>query len=128
MELGYIVARVYTSDAEIPIQSATFTVFQKNGDKNILIGARITDENGKTEPIAVEAPDKSLSTSPGNENPFARVDVRIDHPEYNSFYAEGVQVFACQVSVQNASLIPTGQHIPYDRKAEIFDINSEILL
>lgn len=128
LQLGYIVARVYTSDAEIPIKNATFTVVSVDGDKPKLIGTRLTDENGKTEPIPVDAPDEALSTSPGNVDPFARVNVRIDHPEYNTYYVEGAQVFAGQVSVINAPMLPTAPHIPYDRKADSFDVNTEILL
>lgn len=128
MQLGYIVARAYTSDAEIPIKDATFSVVSTDTENPILIGTRITDENGKTEPIPVEAPDESLSTSPGNPDPFTRVNVRLDHPEYNSYFVEGVQVFAGQISVVNAPMIPTAPHISFDRKSDSFDMNQQITL
>ncbi|MBQ4527822.1 MAG: spore cortex-lytic protein [Clostridia bacterium] len=127
MAIGYVTARVYTSDAQIPVKDATFSVLSADGS-NKLIGVRITDENGKTELVSVDTPDIALSTSPGNEKPFTGVNVRIDHPGFNTAYIEGVQVFAEQVSVQNVELIPTAPHIPYDNKADFFDVNSEILL
>ena len=127
MQPGYITARVYASDAQIPVRDATFTVVSSDGE-NTLFGVRITDENGKTELIKVDAPDEKLSTSPGTLEPFTRVNVRVDHPFYNTFYSEGVQIFAGSVSLQNAELIPTAPHIPYDNKANIYDVNSENLL
>lgn len=126
MSKGYVTARVYTSDAQIPVRNATVSVL--SADSNTLIGVRITNENGKTDLVSVDTPDESLSTSPGNENPFTRVNVRIDHPGFNTAYVEGVQVFPGQVSLQNAELIPTAPHIPYDKKADFFNVNTEILL
>ncbi len=128
MQKGYIVARVYTSDAEIPIRNALFTVTGTKSEERQLLGARITDESGKTEPIAVDAPDSALSTLPGNEDPFTRVNIRIDHPEFKTYYIEGVQIFAGQVSLVNAPMIPTEDHISFDKKADKFDINEPATL
>ncbi len=122
MQTGYVTARVYTSDARIPVRGATFTVVSADG-ANALLGIRFTDENGKTELISVEAPDASLSVTPGNKSPFTLVNVRVDHPDYKSYKVEGVQVFAGQISVVDAELLPTAEHIPNDSKAEIFDTN-----
>ena len=122
MQTGYITARVYTSDAKIPVRGATFTVVSADG-ANTLLGIRFTDENGKTELISVETPDASLSLTPGNKNPFTLVNVRVDHPDYKSYNVLGVQVFAGQISVIDAELLPTAEHIPNDSKAEVFDTN-----
>ena len=127
MQLGYLVARAYASYAQLPIKDAILTVYTNEGDEQKLIGVRLTDENGKTLPIPIEAPDKELSTSPGNSDSYAVVNLRVDHPDYNTFYAQNVQVFAGQVSVQNAEMIPTAEHIPYDRKADFYYIESNNL-
>ena len=124
MQLGYIVARAYTSDAQIPIANATFTVVTTDNESPEILGIRITDKNGKTEPIPIEAPDEILSTTPENETPYTVVNVRLDHPEYKSYYVEGVQVFAGQVSLINAPMIPTAPHILYNKKSDSFDTNS----
>ena len=55
MQLGYIVAKAYTSDAQIPIQNATFNVLSTDNDNQAILGVRLTDKNGKTEPIIVPA-------------------------------------------------------------------------
>lgn len=125
MQIGYITARVYTSRAEIPIPMATFTVYSsdENGNKELL-GIRITDQNGKTELIPIECPDSNLSVTPGNDTPYTIVNVRIDHPEYNTFTVNGVQVFAGQVSLQNAEMQPTTTNIPYNEKSDEFLVDS----
>jgi len=122
VQTGYITARVYTSGARIPVRGATFAVVSADGT-NALLGIRFTDENGKTELVSVEAPDASLSVTPGNKNPFTLVNVRIDHPDFKSYFVGGVQIFAGQISVVDAELLPTAEHIPNDSKAEVFDTN-----
>ncbi len=124
MQTGYIVAKAYTSDAQIPIQNATFTVLSTDKDNEAVLGVRLTDKSGKTEPIPIEAPDEALSTTPGNPEPYTTVNIRLDHPDYNSYYVEGVQIFAGQISLINAPMIPTAPHILYNKKADNFDTNS----
>ncbi len=128
MELGYVVARAYTSYAEIPIKDAVFSVYSNDNGSSKLIGVRLTDESGKTLPIPVEAPNMDLSVNPGNNMPYSVVNVRVDHPDYNTFYVEGVQVFSGQVSLQNAEMIPTGGHIPYDKKSDLYYIEKNNIL
>lgn len=127
MQTGYIRARVYTSDAQIPIENAVFTVYTTENGKDVLLGTRLTDVEGKTSVIPVEAPDSYLSQSQGNIAPFARVNVRIDHPEYKTVLVNDVQVFAGQVSVQEASLIPVDRNVPTDSRAQIFDVPKQNL-
>ena len=122
LEIGYISARVYTSDAELPIEGALFSVTSLNNNVHNLIGMRISDENGKTEPIEVESPDSSLSQSPGNSKPYTTVNIRVDHPDFKTFQVEGVQVFAGETSIQDAPMIPTTYDIDYNQKSDIYDI------
>lgn len=128
MELGYVVAKAYTSYAEIPIKDAVVSVYSSDGENSKLIGVRLTDESGKTLPVPVEAPNMNLSIEPGNDMPYSVVNVRVDHPDYNTFYVEGVQVFAGRVSLQNAEMIPTGEHISYDKKSDLFYIEKNDIL
>lgn len=121
METGYITARVYTSDAELPVEGAIFSVLS-HADNKKLLAVRITDENGKTSQIPFEAPSAQLSENPGNPEPYLTVDIRVDHPDFNTEFVEGVQIFSGQVSVQNVALIPTAEHISYDKKANTFTI------
>ncbi len=122
MQLGYIMARVYTSEAEIPIEGAVFTVESPMPGDKYLYGVRTTDETGKTSLIPIEAPDAALSKTPGNALPYATVNVRISHPEYATKYITGVQIFAGQVSVQQAPMLPIDSEVSPEEKTEIYDI------
>ena len=127
LQQGYIRAVVYTSDARIPIEKAIFTVVKNNGFSQSLIGVRFTDKNGVTPYISVDAPDVYLSQSSGNEEPFSVVDIRVDHPEYKTYYVTGVQIFAGEVSVQEAPLLPVDIYTSVDKRSERFDISKQNL-
>lgn len=127
MQTGYIRARVYTSDAQIPIENAVFNVYKDENGVLSLIGTRTTDNEGNTGVIPVEAPDSSLSETQGSVTPFATVDLRIDHPQYRTLYVTDAQVFAGQVSIQEASMIPVDANVPTDSRAERFDVTKQNL-
>lgn len=127
LQIGYIKARVYTSDAQIPIKNAVFNVFKTDGDKYTLIGTRITDEEGQTSVVPVETPDSSLSQYKGNPDPFTSVSIRIDHPDFKTYISNGVQVFGGMVSIQEAFLLPVDRNVPTDARAEVFDIPKQNL-
>lgn len=124
MQLGYIVAQVYTSDAEIPIVNAVFSVTGTKDNVDYLYGIRTTDENGKTELIPIETPDRELSLEPNNIKPYTTVNVRIDHPDYITKIITGVQIFAGEVSVQKAPMLPTNK---FNANIEKYDITSQEL-
>lgn len=127
MQTGYIRARVYTSDAQIPIENAVFSVYKEDGNKTILLGTRTTDSEGVTTVVPVEAPDSILSQNQGNDNPFAVVSIRIDHPEYRTVYVNGVQVFAGQISVQETAMQPVDRNVSTDSRAQRFDVSKQNL-
>jgi len=122
LQLGYVMARVYTSEAEIPVRDAVFSVESDSAENTYLYGVRTTDENGKTTPVPVGAPDAQDSLSPGSSLPYTTVNVRISHPEYITKYITGVQVFAGQVSVQQASMLPLSPGLAPDKQTERIDI------
>ncbi len=127
MQLGYIKAIVYTSEAQIPIENAVFTVSKDMGEKTQLIGIRTTDTEGKTSVIPIEAPDEKLSQNQGSVMPYAVVDIRVDHPNYRTFYVKDAQVFAGQVSIQQVPMQPLDPKIPTDQRAEKFDVSGQNL-
>lgn len=127
MQTGYIKAKVFTSDAQIPIENAVLTVYTSDENETKLIGVRKSDNEGKTDVIPVEAPNSSLSQSQGNINPFATVNARVDHPEYRSFLVNGAQVFAGQISIIEAQMTPVDRNVPSDSRAEIFDVSKQNL-
>lgn len=105
---GTVIARVYTSDAFLPLANVpvTFTQVQPDGTRKLL-AVRLTNSSGLTAPLAVATPDVSGSLTPGSVlKPYATIDISVNHPGYGSILAEGVQVFPGVETIQGLKLLP----------------------
>jgi len=105
---GSVIARVYTSDAYIPLEGVpvTFTLARPDGTKQ-LIAVRMTNSSGLTTPLFIETPDISASLTPGSTlRPYAQVDISVDAPGYGTIAANGVQVFPGVETIQGLQLRP----------------------
>lgn len=102
---GSVIAQVYTSEARLPVENANVTFF-KSGSENEALANRITDKSGKTAEVDIETPELKLSLSPGDITPFARVDIKITHPEFYGILIREAQVFSDTQTLQPAELIP----------------------
>ena len=102
-----------------------------SGAKNFITGVPTTKYTITPPSIqgknAARNPDASLSQTKGNEYPFAEVNVRIDHPMSRTQYVTGVQIFAGEVSVQEAFMEPVDNNNPIDDRAQRFDISKQNL-
>lgn len=114
MQTGYLKVNSYTANRLIPVSGTKVTVF----DKGKLTAYRVTDENGATSVMEIEAPDKALSESPGNSEPFSRVDVYLKREGYIPLVYKGVQIFPGEVSVLNADMIPSAENPEYSFSGE----------
>ena len=107
---GRLSVRVYTSQAEIPLQGATVVVTGQGKDgRNQLISVQVTDRSGLIQPVEIAAPPPADSTSPqeaGKQAPFSLCSVWAEHPGYAMLQAEGVQIFPGVETVQDMELIP----------------------
>ncbi len=105
---GTVIARVYTSDAFLPLANVpvTFTQLQPDGSRKLL-AVRLTNSSGMTAPLPVETPDASESLSPGlMEKPYAVVNISAEYPGYGGVLAEGVQIFPGVETIQALQLVP----------------------
>ena len=105
---GSVIARVYTSDAYLPLANVpvTFTKVAPDG-KRTLLAVRMTDSSGLTAPIYVDTPDPAASLTPGAAlQPYATVNISASYPHYNSLTAEGVQIFPGVETIQGLQLRP----------------------
>ena len=107
-QTGTLDVRVYTSRAEIPVVGAAVIVASRGADgKYQLISLQETNDSGTIKPVKVDAPPAAESTKPEQmEQPFAMVDVWVEHPGYEVMWLEQVQVFAGQQSQQQVELNP----------------------
>lgn len=122
---GSITFRVYTSSAQIPVEGATVIVRQQD-DPGKLLGIRVTDESGQTNPLIIPAKDAALGQSPENLiQPWVGCIVYVEHPEYEKVLLYGVQIFPGIHTVQNIQLIPLQELDPDLNQEQRFDITPQ---
>lgn len=106
---GTIVARVFTSEAIVPLAGALVSFSKKNsaGERE-LIALRLTNYDGLTDPVVIETPDFSQSQqySPGAV-PYSTVDVEVEAPDFDRVRVENAQVFSDRQTIQRFLLIPS---------------------
>ena len=105
---GSVIARVYTSDAYLPLAGAPVVFSQTSTDgTQKLIAVRMTNSSGLTTPVFLDTPEPSRSLTPGGDlRPYALVDIRVSYPGYSSIRALGVQVFPGVETIQGLQLRP----------------------
>lgn len=124
---GSVVARVFTSDALIPLFDApvSFTQTDDAGNKTLL-AIRYTDASGLTAPLFLDTPDPAASQAPGSPvPPYASVDIQVSYPGYSSATVSGVQVFPTVVTIQALQLRPT-PNTSRDEHTQISEQNQDL--
>lgn len=107
---GTVRARVYTSNAYIPLPDAPVSFLQQSSDGTAaLLAFRYTDRSGLTPPVTVSTPDAAQSQIPGAAGPpYAVLDILVSYPGYRSVREEAVQVFPGIETIQDIQLQPLG--------------------
>ncbi len=104
---GYIQVRAFESYAQLPLQDVAITITASDGTA---IAMRITDRNGRIDPVAVPVPDRSESLSPDpGETPFAVVNLYAQKRGYERVESENLQLFAGTTTIQNLEMIPLSE-------------------
>lgn len=104
---GYIQVNAFTSKARIPLKDVAVTVTATDGTA---IAMRLTDRNGRIDPIAIPVPDLSESRSPDpGELPFAQVNLYARLSGYVQIENEDLQVFAQTTTDQDLEMIPLSE-------------------
>ena len=104
---GYIQVRAYASYAQLPLENVAITVTSADGTA---IAMRLTDRNGRIDPIAVPVPDKAESQAPEpGERPYTAVALYAHLRGYERVEADGLQVFAGTTTVQELEMIPLSE-------------------
>ena len=129
---GTLSVRVFTSQAQIPLEGATVVVAAAGEEgKYKLLSIQNTDSSGKIRTIAIDAPAPGESTSPGGlpgpGAPFAQCDVWAEQPGYAMLQMEDVQIFPGVETVQNMELIPLPQGLCSLQQRDVWDIPAQSL-
>ena len=110
---GTLTVRVFTSNAQLPIQGATVVVTRKaSNGKYDLLSVQATDSSGTVRPVTIPAPATGNSTRVSEESSNAVCEVWAEAPGYAMLKVEGVQIFPGVVTEQRMELIPLeeGEH------------------
>lgn len=104
---GYIQVRAYESYAQLPLRDVAITVTSSDGTA---IAMRITDRNGRIDPIEIPVPDREESLSPDPpERPFTVLNLYAHKRGYERVEAENLQIFAGTTTLQNLEMIPLAE-------------------
>ncbi|MBQ9166875.1 MAG: spore cortex-lytic protein [Oscillospiraceae bacterium] len=122
---GYIQARAYTSNAQIPLEDVAISVTATDGTA---IAMRLTNRNGLITPISLPVPDLAASQSPNpEERPFAVVNLYARLQGYEQIEIENLQIFADTITDQNLEMIPLSELPSTWDQTEIFDTPAQNL-
>lgn len=110
--VGFLIVNVSTARGAIPLSDAAVTVLHEEADNSSVFTVLKTDMSGKTEKIELPAPDRALSTAPGNVKPYATYTLQIDKDGYYTVTNTGVPIFAGITSIQPVEMIPLAEYNP----------------
>ena len=106
---GYLIVQVSTAGGAIPLPGVIVTVRdydpENGGDVGNVISSMVTDRSGKTPILALPAPARALSQSPGSAVlPYALYSIDVKTDRYYENYYANVPIFDGIVAVQPAVL------------------------
>ena len=114
-QTGTLRVRVYTSNAQLPVEGASVVVTQKNPNgKYDLLSVQATNSSGEIRELKIPTPLSSASTSPerGRGQTNATCEIWAEAPGFVVLKVDGVQIFPDVVTEQQIELIPLedGEH------------------
>lgn len=119
---GYLVVKVSTARGAIPLENASVSIRGATPETSDIIYSLTTGPDGLAPKVALPAPIRSLSESPGALIPYALYNVDVFKKGYIDLLFTNVAVFDGITSVQPAVMIP----LPDNRFPDSFDANADI--
>lgn len=112
---GYLIVRVSTALGAIPVPGATVIVRKDLGqtlsdERGAVISTLTTDRDGKTDRIALDAPPRSQSLTPGSALPYATYHIEVEAPGFYRAFFNNVPIYDTITSIQPAILVPLSQN------------------
>ena len=105
-EKGYLTVRVSTARGAIPLEGATVNVRGNREDDSGVIYSLLSDRDGKTPRVELNAPSSQNSASPGEALPYATYNIDVFKEGYSPVFFHSVPIFPGITSVQPAVMIP----------------------
>lgn len=106
-ENGYMTARAYMSEAQLPLSNVAVTIVSSDGTA---IAMRLTNRSGLTEPVAIPTPERSESEQPEeNGRPFTDITIYAWKSGFEQVAARNVQVFSGITTIQDLEMVPLSE-------------------
>lgn len=86
-----------------PIKNATINIYE-NSDSGTPVYTLTTNVDGQTEPVALDAPNRALSMSPGVIIPYAQYNIVVTADGFLPVTINGINIFCEILSLQNVVL------------------------
>lgn len=108
------------ADQAIAVGNAIVRVYKDLNNEIVFEDYLITDDEGKTEVLQLEAPARSLSLNENNRTrPYEIYSVEIMLAGYQTQIIQGVQIFADELSVLPVSMVPTDGTAPASDEVDL---------
>ncbi len=101
---GYLVVNTYKAGMGLPVEGAQITI--KNESNGRVERILVTDRNGQTEKIALNAPPMSNSLVPSNPDSFSKYTIQSEKEGYYPVENIEVPIFGDRTTIQQIALIP----------------------
>lgn len=114
-EVGYLTVRVSTAGGAIPLANASVNIRGGSVDDSSIIYSLLTNSDGLTKTVALNAPPRSDSLTPQDRTPpYSVYNVDVYAKGYTPAFFHNVPIFSGINSVQPAILVPTIENAQYD--------------
>lgn len=103
---GRLIFQVSSSRGALPIENAKVQIGIQISPDIYFYKELITDNSGKTVPLCVFVPEKSLSLTPNNSKPYYSYHALIDADGYRKVKLDDIRAFEGITSLQSVTLEP----------------------
>jgi hypothetical protein len=114
---GFIITQVVQDSAiygRLPVANAKISLCKYIGDGFYVCKVVLTDENGKSEPVAVPTVSAELSQHPDGGVVNSTYDITVEAPDFKRVEILGIPVFDGITSIQNVVMSPVDQPVPQE--------------
>lgn len=106
-KIGTMRVNTYTAGGALPVPQAVIRIIGNSEENSYIEYSLITDIDGVTEIIALPAPSREYSQSPGSpEQSYALYNIEITAPGYYSKKLFDIAVFEGTETLQPVNMIP----------------------
>ena len=125
MGTGYLVVDVFTGNRALPVSGANVTVKGNGGETLFNL---VTNDNGSTVTVSLDAPNKENSLDPNNLGPyFSTCNVEVSANGFDNTIVHGVQIFDGETSILPVTMIPQSRERVQAAYVNVIDIPNNAL-